>query len=119
MNTTPLPGGSTPVLASSRLRRITLIAGTVGLLWVVVISLLGVWRLDQLTTRHVSALQANAGRMADANTVVLGRSFDALRTVADMIAREISKLQAHALDEKLSAIKENSDINEDIIKEVD
>ncbi|MBN35306.1 MAG: hypothetical protein CMM46_11145 [Rhodospirillaceae bacterium] len=73
------------VLASSRLRKIVLVASIVAVVWVTAVVSLGGWRGDHLSQKHTAQAHANALTMAQANGLVLERRFEALRTVASLL----------------------------------
>ena len=80
--------GSRTILASARLRRIIAVAVGVAFVWVTLITLLGVWRHDHVTQRHLSQATMDAKLMARANARVLGQRFETLRTIASMLSSQ-------------------------------
>jgi diguanylate cyclase (GGDEF)-like protein len=74
------------VLASARLRWIVVCAVVVAVLWIVLIVLLGIWRHDHVSQRHVSQASAGATLVARSNARVLSQRFETLRTLSAVIS---------------------------------
>jgi diguanylate cyclase (GGDEF)-like protein len=80
--------GSGKILASARFLRIFGVAVGAVLIWVIVIALLGLWRHEHVTQRHLTQATMDAKLMARANARILGQRFETLRTIAVMLSNQ-------------------------------
>ena len=70
----------------SRVRLIVLVAGVCAAAWLLAIGYLGIWRLDQVTSRTVVAASGQAAMVAGSGALLLERRLEAMRTISQLLA---------------------------------